>query len=314
MTDCAEIISIDMNHVQNFLLELKLAAINHLDFDKYLAFLGCTPCSNRLSTFMQIKFALSPEAAQYWLKNKDMINSGIIYQGMVERLTKVVGKFLRLMRRKKINKLFSFTNLSEQREFAEEHWDTKLWRKMFEFFTNPKISRLILTDPGLNSYTDYSTHPGVYINQRINRYLQNNLARNSPLLQLILTGEVTPDAYFPYLTEDGYYKIRRDTSRLKLITTNIVEYLNNHKESHVDCFSLSDIASYMPQEAFESLLKGIRHSAKPGARFCLREFISKRYIPAEFTGHFQRESALEHKLEMEETNFVYRFMVGEVKK
>src|SRR4029078_5372714 len=47
MTECAEIISIDMNRIQTYLLELKIAAITHLDFEKYLAFLGCTPTDHR---------------------------------------------------------------------------------------------------------------------------------------------------------------------------------------------------------------------------------------------------------------------------
>jgi len=314
MTDCAEIISIDMNHIQNYLLELKLAAISQLDFDKYLAFLGCTPCSHRMSMFMQLKSSLSPDASRFWLRNPKMIARGIIYQGMIERITNYGGKFLHLLRRKKIKKLLAFTDLDEQREFIQQHWDTPFWRKLFETLINPKFSRLLLNDPGLNLYTEYASKPGIYINQRMTRYLNHHLARKSPLLQLILTGKVIPDAYFPYLTEDGYNKIRRDSSRLKFMTGNIVEYLNKHKDSHIDCFSLSDIASYMPQETFEVLLRGIQYSARPGARFCMREFISKRYIPAELKAVFHRETSLEQKLELEETNFVYRFMVGEIRK
>jgi S-adenosylmethionine-diacylglycerol 3-amino-3-carboxypropyl transferase len=313
MTECAQIISVDMNHIQNYLLELKLAAINHLDFDKYLAFLGCTPCSHRKSTFMQLKSSLSPEAARYWMKNEKMITSGIIYQGIVERFTRYSGFFLNLLRRSKIQKLLSFSDQEEQKEFIRKYWDTPFWRKLFETLCNPKFSRLILNDPGLNMYTEYA-NPGTYINQRMTRYLQHNLARKSPLLQLILTGKVMPDAYFPYLTEEGYHLIRRDTSRITLRTENIVEFLNNQSDHRIDCFSLSDIASYMPQNTFEKLLQGIQQSANHGARFCMREFVSKRYIPAELKSVFQRETDLEQKLELEETNFVYRFMVGEIKK
>lgn len=314
MTDCAEIISVDMNRIQNFLLELKLAAIHHLDFDKYLAFLGCKPADDRVSTFIQMKPALSPEAARYWMKNRKMIDRGIIYQGKVEKFTKLGGKFLNLLRHKKIKTLLSFTDVEEQRSYLQKEWDTPFWKKLFETLVNPKFSRLLLNDPGLNAFTEYSTKPGVYISQRMTRFLHNNLARKSPLLQLILTGRIIPDAYFPYLTEEGYYRIRRDTGRLKFHTGSIIDYLHKHDSSTIDCFSLSDIASYMPQESFEQLLQAVHHSARPGARFCIREFMSKRYIPAEFHASFQRETALEHKLETEETNFVYRFMVGEIRK
>jgi S-adenosylmethionine:diacylglycerol 3-amino-3-carboxypropyl transferase len=242
-----------------------------------------------------------------------MITRGIIYQGIVERFTRYSGFFLNLVRRSKIQKLLSFSDQEEQTEFIRKYWDTPFWRKLFETLCNPKFSRLILNDPGLNMYTEYSS-PGTYINQRMTRYLQHNLARKSPLLQLILTGKVIPDAYFPYLTEEGYHRIRRDSSRITLRTENIVEFLNNQSDHRIDCFSLSDIASYMPQNTFEKLLQGIQQSANQGARFCMREFVSKRYIPAELKSVFYRETDLEQKLELEETNFVYRFMVGEIKK
>jgi S-adenosylmethionine-diacylglycerol 3-amino-3-carboxypropyl transferase len=118
MTDCAEIISIDMNRIQNHLLELKLAAISALDYEKYLAFLGCTPCINRDAMLQEIKPFLSAESAEFWGKHKKLLKSGIIYQGRIERLTKVVAKAFSLVRSAKIKKLFSFDDIESQRQFV----------------------------------------------------------------------------------------------------------------------------------------------------------------------------------------------------
>lgn len=314
MTDCAKIISIDMNKIQNFLLDLKLAAISQLDFEKYLAFLGCVPTSHRLEIYKQIRPHLSPDAANHWDENKKMIARGILYQGMVERLTSIVSKFFKVLRGRDIDTLFSFTDIELQREFVAKKWDTFALRKTFDVLLNTKISKYIINDPGLNENIDSSIHQGQYIYQRMIMYLENHLACKSPLLQLFLIGKITPDAYFPYLTHDGYNKIRCNINRLQYQTGNIIDYLHNHNPNEIDCFSMSDIASYMPQAVFERLLYGMQHTAKSGARFCLREFMTKRYIPVDLQANFQRNPELEKKLEMEESNFIYRFFIGDLYK
>lgn len=314
MTDCASIISIDMNPIQNYLLNLKRTAINHLDYEKYLGFLGCEDTSHRYAIFNEIKPHMDPDAAEFWSQHKKMIENGVIYQGLVERLTNYAAKFFKLVRNKKIHKLFSFTEIDSQREYLSKEWDTFVWREFIEIFINSNVLKFIINDPGLNSYIDTSIHPGKYIYERMQGYLNHSLAKKSPLLQLIFTGKVLPDAYFPYLTFDGYTKIRESKASLNYLTDNIIEYLEAHNSNGIDCFSLSDIASYMPQEIFEKLLRAILNAAKSGARFCMREFMTKRTIPDELTQKFVRNSELEQKLEYEESNFVYRFLAGEIQK
>jgi S-adenosylmethionine-diacylglycerol 3-amino-3-carboxypropyl transferase len=312
MTDCAEIISIDMNSAQNYLLALKICAIKQLEYDKYLAFLGCEDTPHRHAIFLQLTPHLTKDTAAYWEKNIRMIKRGIIYQGRTERFTQLAAKFFHLVRRRKIKKLFSFTQLESQRDYVENEWDTRAWRKLFAVLMHPKISRYLINDPSF-AYSDYA-HPGIYISERIRGYLDTHLAIKSPLLQLLLNGSVAPDAYFPYLTYDGYTKIRARPERLNYLTANIVDYLEQLESGSIDAFSLSDIASYMPQMNFEKLLHAMKHAGRPGARFCLREFTSKREVPVALHNNLRRDALLEKKLEAEETNFVYRFIVGHINK
>lgn len=314
MTPCAEIISIDMNPIQNFLLELKMAALYCLDYEKYLAFLGCHETSDRLNIFNSLKSHLSSEAAAFWVKNLDPVRKGIIYQGRVERLLYLVSKCLNLIKHKQIKTLLSFSDIEAQRKFIAEKWDTYLWKGIFQIFLNPKIMKLIINDPGVVSHIGRNVRPGNYIYDRMLAYLNNNLARKSALLQLILLGKVLPEAYFPYLTFEGYNKIRKNIAKLTFKTVNIIDYINRPQTEKFDCFSMSDIASYMPQESFNKLLTGIHHAANPDARFCIRKLMSNHAIPTNLERHFKRDQPLEKKLEQEESNFVYRFMVGHIDK
>lgn len=314
MTDCAEILSLDMNAIQNSLLDLKLTAIRHLDYESYLAFMGIKPSRHRYQTLKKLVPHLEIQAATYWLNQRRRIEAGVIFQGRVERLTKLSSKVFSLMRYQKIKRLFEFDNIEEQRAYVNRYWDTKTWRLFFEVMGNPRLSRFVLRDPGLNAYVDYTSNPGRYIYDRVLRYLNTHLAKESPLLQFILLGTVTPDAYLPYVTYEGYQKIRSSQTNITYRTVNVIEHLSHLPADSIDCFSLSDIASYMPQSVFEKLLRSVYGAARQDARFCLREFMSKRHIPEELIPHFQRLPELEQKLDIEEKNFVYRFMVGNIAK
>lgn len=312
MTSCTEIISIDMNYIQNHLLELKMAALYCLDYEKYLAFLGCNETNNRLAIFNSFKSHLSENALAYWTKNQASIHKGIIYQGRVERFTYLASRFLNIVRHKHIKALFSFNDIESQREFIAKKWDTTLWKWIFHVSLNPNFMKFMINDPGVISYIEPSIKPGKYIYDRMLNYLNNHLAKRSALLQLILIGKVLPEAYFPYLTFDGYNKIRKNVSKITFKTTNIIDYMNHPETYKFDCFSMSDIASYMSQESFNHLLKAIKKVANPNARYCIRKLMSNHNIPQDLATHFKRDQALEKKLEQEESNFVYRFMVGEV--
>jgi hypothetical protein len=74
------------------------------------------------------------------------------------------------------------------------------------------------------------------------------------------------------------------------------------------------IAFYMPQKIFEKLARVMYSAAKPDARFCLCEFMSNRVLPPDLQRSLRRNHDLNKKLEREESNFVYRFMAGEVLK
>lgn len=314
MTDCSEIHSVDMNPVQTYLLDLKFSALKQLDFEKYSAFLGSIKTPHRLTIFNEIKPYLTKESACFWEANKKMIKRGILYQGKVERLTHMAALIFSLFCNKKITKLFSFLEIEKQREYVYEHWDTHSLKKVFQILLNPRIAKFFINDPGLNTYVDESILPGHYIYDRMIQYLSNHLANKSLLLQLVLIGKVQEEVHFPYLSYAGYCKIRKNPNRLTFYTDDIIKFLHRHKGEGFDAYSLSDIASYMPQSAFEQLLNGIYHSANPNARFCLREFMSRRYIPAPLNSAFLRDRYLEKKLESEETNFIYRFFAGEIKK
>lgn len=313
LEDCQEVISIDANSIQNHLLHLKIAAMQELDYEQYLAFLGLTESSNRNDVLPGLVKVMNSESGLYWLKNKQCISKGIIYQGALEKWTKKISRVIRGVRGSKIQQLFEVPNLEMQKSFMMTHWDRFLWRKSFDFALNPLFSRLFFQDPGLYANIDPSIQPSSYIYGRMNACLMHSLARENPLLSLIFKGKVDEDAFPPYLTKNGFQVIKQRLNRISTKTVDLISYLESVPESSFDIFSLSDVASYLCESNFTRLIHAIYRAAKPGARFSIREFLSRHQIPEELKPFFKRDSELEKHLEKTDRCFVYHFMVGQIK-
>lgn len=314
LDDCKNLTSVDANPIQNHLLNLKCAAIQSLEYEEYLGFLGAISHDSREKTFRKVFDALHHDSAQYWLNNLKMIRKGILYQGNIERLTKLVTLAFNLARPRKIKQLFTMNDLEEQRKFLKTKWDTFFIRKVFDIALSRFLSNMLEIDPGLHTNLDPSICMGSYIYSRILKSLNQGLAKENLLISLIFRGFVGREAFPPYLKAEGFHTIKKRLSRISFRTQNVIDYLANSSANSYDRFSLSDVASYMNQEEFHHMIKNVYHAAKPGARFCIRQFSSNHKIPKEFEANFQREAALEQKLEHDDRCFLYRFMVGRIHK
>lgn len=314
LDECEEVVSVDLNPVQNYLLYLKMAALEHLAYEEYLNFLGANASNNRKEVFGNLSPHLPEPVFNFWKDHISMIEKGVLYQGAVEKVSKKIAKVVGIFRKKKIERLFKFNDLHEQREFIRKEWDTYCWRKTFEFILNPTFSKLWMKDPGLYEYLGQSMHPGIYMYNRIHTNLIRHLAKENMLLSFVFLGRVGKEAYPPYLTLEGTRSIKPHLRKIKIKHDNIVNFLENEPDESFDCFSISDVASYLSPKDFLRLLKAIHRTARPKARFCLRQFLSSHVIPKEVDGCFQFDHKLAKHLKEEDQTIFYRFLVGTVNK
>ena len=311
-SDCSEIIAVDLNQYQNYLLDLKVAAMQALEFHDYMSLLEGSKVEDH--QLKKVFSHLNSESRGYWEKNIHRIKKGILYQGSIEKWMTIVSRLIKIFRGKKIERLFSFQDLEEQKRFIKEEWDVPAWRRTVEYAINPLVTRFILKDPGLHKYLGKNFNVGKYIYDRMNRSLENGLARESVLSSLILNGKVFPEGYPPYLKEDKALAIKSRLDRLSVVHANIVDYIESLPDNSVDVFSISDVASYLSPYEFDRLINAIVRTSKSGSRFCIRQFLSYHRIPKHLESILDRNTNLEQELEEKDTCFVYRFMTGKIQK
>lgn len=312
LDECARVTSIDANPIQNHLLHLKRGALQALNYDEYVGFLGGEPHGNRKYVLSKILPYLEEESSRFWRNNEKLIEKGIIYQGTVEKLSKNISRVFRLIRPKKMKKIFSMHALEEQRTYLKT-WDTKAFKKMFDVLLSPKVCKALSIDPGLDMQ-DPDLSLGSYIYERMLHSLNHCLAKDNLLISLIFRGYVEPSAFPPYLNREGSALIKQRLDKLSIRTQEIIEHLEEMPPNSYDRYSLSDVASYLSKHDFERLIANVYRTAKPKARFCFRQFSSNQKIPLEYQHLFRREPLLEKRLEESDRCFVYRFMVGEIQK
>lgn len=312
LKDCREVVAIDANSIQNHLLSLKICAMQQFDFEQYISFLGVVSSSSRKMQLQKLLPLLDDKSAQYWKQNAHQVSRGILYQGAMEKYTRAMPILARMIQGKSVKRLFNFDHIEEQSQFIDHTWDKMLWRKCFDMILSPKISRLLIRDPGLYAHVDDSIRPGNHLYRQMNNCLKRHLAKDNYLVSFFLRGKVTERASPAYLKEDGVQSIRPRLEKISIKTGNLIHYLETCPEKSFDAFSLSDVASYITKSEFDKLLRGVKRAAKPGARFCFREFLSRRQIPVDLEPHFKRNPALEQKLQDDDRCFVYRFLTGHI--
>ena len=307
-----EVVAIDANPIQNHLLALKKAALSELSFEEYLNFLGAKSGDNREAQFQKVSTQLDQDSKDFWTKNKKMILKGILYQGALEKRLGWMSSTIRWLRPRKVEQLFAFDNLEEQKQYVEKHWDKPLFKKVMKIALHPKLTKPTFNDPGLYANLPPGLNSGAYLYDCIQRYLRSSLAKESLLLSLILNKQVPEEAFAPYLVEKPALFIKKKLSALTPVTADLIEYLEKAPAQSFDAFSMADVASYLDVGSYERLLKAIKRAAKPGARFCLRQFLSAHPMPETFLAGFKREHLLEKQLGDEDRCFVFRFIVGTI--
>jgi len=306
-----KIIAIDMNPLQNYLLELKMAAIKVLSYEKYAEFLGLRDCTERIALYRRICPELSHEARLFWDTQLEMIKKGVLYQGRWEQYFKILSLTVKIFRRKKIKTLFSFTDIEKQREFCRTKWNTKLWKSFIKFVCRRFFWKYFLRDPGFYHYVPKNFHVGDYIFSSMTKSLDTYLAQDNHFFSLLVLNKYINEESLPiYLQERNYATLKENLSRIEIVTDSLQHYLRDCPEHSIDKFSLSDVSSFTTENEYLSILRSCIRVTKPKGLFCLRHFLVKRGIPEILRKEMQIFPGLIQELNQTDLSFGFTFTVG----
>jgi len=289
--------------------------MRELDHGEYLRFLGVREAHDRRRTYERLRPRLSEAVRTFFDRETKKLEAGILYQGRFEQFLKIVAGVTRLAGPFGINRLLSAEDLEVQRAFVAR-LETPVWRIITQAVCRRSVLRLLSGDPGFYRHLppDLPLHEVLY--DRIHNHLRNNLLRENPLLQIVFFGRYVHEPSLPvYLHRDTYSAVRAalDGVEIEILNTTMDEALSERRRGGFDAFSLSDITSYLEDDAQRSLFDGVLASASAGARICSRGNIYHRPPAPEHARKLERNPAVERELARRDHSCVHEFVVARVK-
>jgi S-adenosylmethionine-diacylglycerol 3-amino-3-carboxypropyl transferase len=264
-----KIISIDINQKQNFLLELKSNSIKYLDYEKCLSFLGFLNDENRVSTYQKLREFLSRECRHYWDKNLRDVKKGVIHSGKFESYLRIFRNIiLPISHSKKDRKrLLSLDRLSEQKNFYDSKWDSFLWRITFKVFFSKFLMKLLGRDIKFFEYNKNKSIAKHYLG-KTEYGLTKIPIKSNYFLHYILFGEYNLGFLPEYMKEENFYKIRKNLSKLKIVTGEVKSYILKNKKIKFSKFNFSDVFEVYSQKEYECIIRDLASISNKGTIIC----------------------------------------------
>jgi S-adenosylmethionine-diacylglycerol 3-amino-3-carboxypropyl transferase len=283
----AQVTAVDLNATQNHLVELKAAALRRLTMPEVMSFFGVargTP-ERRARTYETLRPFLTEGAAQFWDEHQRLLGRGALNCGVSEQfigmVTRVVKLFVHGPRR--IERLLSARSLEEQRRIFDGEWNSRRWRALFSLLLNrwtfnrafdPEFFREVENPSFAAHFRGLLEHALTEVPVSNNYFLHQMLRGTYP--------GSAPGGLPPYLDRTRREVLRSRLDRLELVDGGYAEYLATCPDSSVDALAISNICEWLDNAAIEELFAQIIRVAKPGARFCFRNFVGYTAIPEHF--------------------------------
>ncbi len=303
----AKIYAVDINASQSYLLELKIAAVRHLEHEELLAFLGLAPSESRLRVFESLAGDLTAEALAYWKRKADAVQQGVVRTGRYESFIRKFISFLGVVQGKgRIENFFRCASVEDQRVYFEKVWNTFQWRLLFKLAFNKRmLAKRGLTADYFKFDDGSSSFAESFFRRSRHAMCEIPIATNYFLAQYLRGSYWSRDAMPDYLRKENLAIVRDRLDRIEVITCDAQGWFGKQADSSTDAFSLSNICELMSPDEAGRLFTEVARTARTGARICFRNLIVPRGVPEELSAKIELQEELSRELLTHDRSFVY---------
>jgi S-adenosylmethionine-diacylglycerol 3-amino-3-carboxypropyl transferase len=308
----SKIIALDMNPHQNYLLELKMAAMKRLSYDEVLQLLGIRDSSDRMKLYTDSRALLSNAAQDFWDNHTKEIKKGLIHSGRYERYMGLLrGVLIVLIGRKTINKIFDAQSSEERKIIYNKKWDNLRWKLFTRVLLSRTIMSLLFTKEFF-SYLNDKISFGDNFAQKVRKAVTELPVKENYFLTYILYGNYNQQHLPPYLQRDNYEKILSRLNRIKIVTGSCENYFKSLPDSAISRFNFTNIFEWVSTEEFENLLRDTIRVAKDKSVITYRNLLVRREHPYVLDKNIESGNELANRLHNIDMSFIYDRYVVEI--
>ena len=312
------LISVDGNPAQNAVLELKLAAIETLDYETFFNIFSAQHPSVVTKVYRShLRPNVSARTQRFWDKNLWFLARNLYDYGRMGLFCRILRGFLTLLGipRREREQFFELKSLEAQGEWYRKHVEPRLWGpwarrfimfRPFMYLAGVHPTQFKLVDGRHDMYE--------YVKERLEYALTKVPVYDNYFLSVAVTGKMRGKRVPPYLLEENFETLRNNLDRVTVVNGWLGPFLDTQPVGSIDKFNLLDIFDWMPADIFESTLHSVLRAAAPGATFIYRSGSYELPPPESIRPHVIHHADLAQELLAIDRSATYgSFYVFEVK-
>jgi S-adenosylmethionine-diacylglycerol 3-amino-3-carboxypropyl transferase len=304
-----------MSGFQNYLLELKMMAFRHLEYDQLLKFFGVNKSDNRKTQYLELRHYLKENTQNYWDNNLVKIENGLIHSGRYEKYMRMLRVVLTLLiGRKTLLRFFDIEDVCEREKlFKRKVKNIRWW-----LFTTIMLSRTVMSllfDKAFFKYLDDKFSFSDNFSKKIQYAFTQLPVKENNFLSYILLGNYIGDYLPVYLKKENYNLIKSRVDRIEIITDSCENYFGKLPESTISKFNFSNIFEWIPVDAYDNLLKETIRVARNDSMITYRNLLVFREHSKVFNGQIVLLKPLAKSLHKKDLSFIYdNYVVEQIHK
>lgn len=266
------VVAADLSPVQLEALKLRIAAIEALEYQECLCFLGIQGNAHkRRELWILVQKHLDQESLAFWQGHLVLIEQGICNPGKFERYLDLFGqKILPILQPQSRIQALLRADSPQKREAIWQKWNHWAWKLFFRAFFSKTMLGLG-RDPSFLRHVHKS--PGQMLASRLRHCLLHIPLSDNPYLSRILTGNW--QSILPHYLRPEHFQTLKSQARSK------IEFFCGpiHKACTLgpfDAFNYSDLLEYLDLESSQAVLSALVAHANPGARLALWNMMVER--------------------------------------
>ncbi len=300
-----QVISIDLNPTQKYVLELKTAAIQSLSYEEILEFAGARKSSRRKKLFEEVQKNISLDAALWWNTHRSLLKEGIIHGGRFEKFLNKFSRYIMpfIHSKKTIETFLHTSSLQVQKDFYQDTWNSKRWRLFFKMITSRFVLKRFARQRGMFTHTEQGAIAQEYL-KRLDKNFTSVPIKDNYFMHYCFTGNYG-QSIPPYLEEGNIASLRENLPRLSMIISDLTSYLKSMPDAYFSKFNLSDIFEALSPGQNDALWQEIVRTAKNGARIVYWNNLVPRTFPPGLAIQVKDEAELADRLHSKDKVFFY---------
>jgi S-adenosylmethionine-diacylglycerol 3-amino-3-carboxypropyl transferase len=284
LAGAGQVHTVDMNHRQNALLELKLAGLHALDYEDFFALFG----KGRLPEFHRIyRSALRPRlgesARAYWDRNADFFDPAqsrrsFYFRGTSGAFAWLINGYLgcRPALREGVDALLSAPDLESQRALYYAEIREAFWTRYLRWLMDRDMTLSMLGVPLRQRETVERFHPGGivgFVEDCVDAVFGHLPLHDNYFWRVYLTGAYTHDCCPEYLKPKGFQRLKAGAAEAVSVNTGTVRQFLEGYEGTISRFVLLDHMDWLCNDPKRELTKewqAIVNRASENARIIWR--------------------------------------------